>query len=121
MVEVDEARLLVEMLLDPERREAARLILYNRFRFGNVFTPEEIDRVKKAIEGFLNVKITGWAMAMYYAGKRQLLSGFEDRCCRYCWRELKSTLEAINFQDEAIMKKVEAVLKDTQLQLVMGC
>jgi hypothetical protein len=121
MVEVDEARLLVEMLLDPERREGARLILYHMFRFGNVFTPEEIDRVKKAIEGFLNVKITGWAMAMYYAGKRQLLSGFEDRCCRYCWRELKSTLEAIKFQDEAIMKKIEAVLNDPRLQLIARC
>jgi len=121
MVEIDEARLLVEMLLDPERREGARLILYNKFRFGNVFTPEEIDKIKKAIEGFLNVKITGWAAAMYYAGKRQLLSGFEDRCCRYCWRDLKSTLEAINLQDEGIKRKVEAVLKDPRLQLIASC
>jgi hypothetical protein len=40
MVEIDEERLLVEMLLDPERRERAWLILYNRFRFANIFTPE---------------------------------------------------------------------------------
>ena len=118
MVEIDETRLLVEMLFNPEGRERAQLILYNRFRFGNVFTPEEVKRIKKAIEGFLNVKIMGWAMAMYYAGMRQLLSGFEDRCCR---RELKSTLQAINFQDEAIMKKVEGVLKDPKLQLIARC
>jgi hypothetical protein len=73
MVEIDEERLLVEMLLDPERRERARLILYNRFRFGNVFIPEEVDRIKKAINDHLKADIAGWAMAMYYASIRQLL------------------------------------------------
>jgi hypothetical protein len=43
---------------------------------------------------------------LYYAGMRQLLWGFEDRCCRYCWRDLKSALEAVQFEDKTILTDV---------------
>jgi hypothetical protein len=121
MVEIDEEKYLADLLLGPEGRAQLRRQLYNKFRFGNVFTPEEVERIKKAIKEFVKGKITSWAAAMYYGGMQQLLSGFEDRCCRYCWRDLKSTLEAIDFHDEAIMKKVEMVLKNPQLQLIARC
>jgi hypothetical protein len=121
MVEIDEEKYLADLWLGPEGRAQLRRQLYNKFRFGNVFTPEEAERIKKAIEEFTKGKITSWAAAMYYGGIRQLLSDFEDRCCRYCWRNLKSALEAMDFQDKTIMKKVEAVLKNPQLQYIARC
>jgi hypothetical protein len=121
MVEIDEVKYLSDLLLGPEGRAQLRRQLYNKFRFGNVFTPEEVERIKRAFQEFRKAFVKDWATAMYYSGIHQLLSDFEDRCCRYCWRDLKSYLEAINFQDETITKKVEMVLRDPQLQLIARC
>jgi hypothetical protein len=96
--------------------------LANKFRFGNVFTSEELQKIKKAIENYVNSKSSsGWAVAMLLGSMRSLLRNFEDRYCRSCWSNLKSALHIVGLEDPSILKKVEEVLKDPQLQFVERC
>jgi hypothetical protein len=79
MVKMDLTRLLTILLirkgvLSEGEIEEERRRLINKFRVGNVFTSEELERIKKAIEDYIAAgKPSGWAEAMLLGSMRDIL------------------------------------------------
>jgi hypothetical protein len=138
MVEIDLTQLLTILLirkgvLSEGEVEEERRRLVNKFRVGNVFTSEEMERIKKAIEDYIaseeaamqsDKKVNPyrlWLGGARLSSLRFFLRGLEDRCCRGCWDQLMSSLDKAGLKDSLILKKAERVLSDPELQLIVKC
>jgi hypothetical protein len=92
-----------------------------------------LERIKKAIEDYIATKevakratkeadmYRSWGESRTLSFLQNLLRGLEDRCCRTCWNDLMNALHTAGLKDSSILKKVEGVLSDPELQLIVEC
>ena len=121
---MEESKIAVNLLIrkglisrEEIRNEAYRL--REKFKFKNVFTKEELEKIKKAILDYLaNTKGGGWAAGVMRFNMRQFAESLEDRYCYYCWHNLRSCVYKAGLKDPVILEKIEKFINDPKLKLL---
>jgi len=118
---MDEFKIVVNLLIrkgfiskEEIRNEVYRL--REKYKFKNVFTKEELEKIKKAILNYLaNTKGGGWAAGVMRSNMYEFTESLEDRYCYYCWNNLRSCVHRAGLKDPVILEKIEKIINELDL------